>query len=439
MSRYIKKTTVLIKGQSILIILGVVINIIYARVLGPEKMGLTYLYIFLPNFVDKFGRLGLAQSAIYYLSNKALHLKSVMSNLILLGLIFSSMFICIMHYLMPYYCSKYMDNAVIQRSLVNAITICIVADFQNNYLTAVLIAQEKVKQLNIIKIFSMVINITSGIYFLFVSNLDYYSPVYAFTVGKISMLAALMVFLRSDLMSIKWINCIDIKTIKKLLSYGFFIMGNTILAFCKNQSIFLFTGFFLSNANVGIYKISTGIVEKFNIITRTCSTMLLPRLSKQSRKNAVRSGLIVLRLVASIMFLISTVIFLTSSSIVNIVYGDDYYIMSSILPIICPTIYLMAYARLISIIFNCIGSPKVPFLINIFSFTMTVIFSFFFIRKFSIEGAAYSFLFSWFIQTFITIIVLNKICKIKINEIILPKRQDWLFLWSILFAPVKNN
>ena len=146
------------------------------------------------------------------------------------------------------------------------------------------------------------------------------------------------------------VNFSKTDVLKKFFKYGFISMIGTVASTGTGYLSIIFTGIFLSNADVGLYSSVITIVSVLTFIPKLFSNVFLPEFSKLFGEGNKQKIIEIIKQSFWIMLLTSiiicTVLFLFAGNILSI-FGESFIKASLILKIIIPSVFI----RMISIPF----------------------------------------------------------------------------------------
>lgn len=197
---------------------------------------------------------------------------------------------------------------------------------------------------------------------------------------------------------------------KSIFIYGFICqMGVLMHILCNRYSYYLLP----DNAKVGLYALSSSLIESVLIISNGISPVLLARVANQG--NTAKSSEMTQSLSkASVLFSLIAilVIFLLPERFFVFLLGNGFVGAKNLMILYAPGILMISFFGIISNYFSAIGKLKLVLLCNSFGFASTLILAPFLVRKYGIEGAAYSANISYFIiaiAIYISFFITNKL------------------------------
>ncbi|MEI8137993.1 MAG: polysaccharide biosynthesis C-terminal domain-containing protein, partial [Bacteroidota bacterium] len=157
--------------------------------------------------------------------------------------------------------------------------------------------------------------------------------------------------------------------------------------FCNRYSYYLLP----SSAKVGLYSSASSLIESVLIIANGISPVLLARVANTG--NTLKSSEMTLSLSkASLVFSLLTVIviILLPEDFFIYLLGDGYIGIKRLMMLYSPGILMVSFFGIISHYFSALGKLKLILFCNSFGFIISFIFSPILIKKYDMDGAAYT-------------------------------------------------
>ena len=120
-------------------------------------------------------------------------------------------------------------------------------------------------------------------------------------------------------------------------------------------------------------------------------TILMPRISKSDKKNAVELVMTMFRVTSILLFIISFLIIILIKPLILLFYGEQFSNIYIAVYLLIPGYYCLALSLLIKAFYSGIGKNIVYAYIQVIPLFLQLILSFFLISKFGFYGAAIAF------------------------------------------------
>lgn len=192
-----------------------------------------------------------------------------------------------------------------------------------------------------------------------------------------------------------------------------------------------------SSAKVGLYSSASSLIESVLIISNGISPILLARVANQG--NTEKSTEMTLSLSkASLLFsmLAVFVIFLLPEKLFVYLLGDGFVGTKNLMLLYAPGILMVSIFGIVSNYFSAIGKLKLVLLCNSFGFVATLILAPFLVKKYDMDGAAYTANISYFIIAIAIYVSFFKLNKLPLRRLFSLK-EDFKNLKELVVS--KNN
>lgn len=199
--------------------------------------------------------------------------------------------------------------------------------------------------------------------------------------------------------------------IKKIMKFGFPMMGNSVIFVAANRVDVLFLSFLSTPVSVGVYAMSRRITRTIpDILLSGSNNVLFTYLRKEDRYTGLELTFKTIIYILLLMSPILTFLYVYSFDIVKLIFGEAWLGVnfSSIIKILIAASIAQVFISLINTYFLSINEPKKVFLLNTFQFLLfiSIMLLYFFIDIFSAITVAKSFAFSNYMLVFILIFIL---------------------------------
>jgi O-antigen/teichoic acid export membrane protein len=256
----------------------------------------------------------------------------------------------------------------------------------NTFNCVLILGKEKVKIYNLLNLLQpLVLLIGLGFSLLILKEFTFSAYIFPLLVSfVIAFVFSTIVVLRFDFKESKG----KIFDLKPIIINGLICQAAVLMhIFCNRYSYYLLP----SSAKVGLYSSASSLIESVLIISNGISPVLLARVANTG--NTLKSSEMTLSLSkASLLFslLAVTVIFLLPEDVFIYLLGDGYVGIKHLMMLYSPGILMVSFFGIISNYFSALGKLKLTLVCNSFGFLISLIFAPILIKKYDIEGAAYT-------------------------------------------------
>lgn len=200
--------------------------------------------------------------------------------------------------------------------------------------------------------------------------------------------------------------------IKKIMKFGFPMMGNSVIFVAANRVDVLFLSFLSTPMNVGVYAMSRRITRTIpDILLSGSNNVLFTYLRKEDRHTGLKLTFKTIIYIFLLMSPVLTLLYVYSFNIVNFIFGKAWVEInfSLIIQLLIVGSIAQVFIALINTYFLSINEPKKVFLLNTFQLSLFVSLMFFylFLDVFSAVAVAKCFVFSNYITMLIVILILT--------------------------------
>ena len=416
--KFIKNVLLTFSVQLTAVILGIIISVILARTLGPEKVGIYSIIILIFTLLSTFGNLGIAISNTYYGVKKKYTWSEIASNSLisafLLGIIILAALL-----LFYYFNPSPFENLDPNLLLIASITmpfILLMLYFQN-----ILLGQNRIEEYNFTNITQSIIYLALIVILILVVHGDLWAVIVSWTVSYVtaSIIPVILVY-RSTKFKLHFNLNLFSKSVKfGLQSY----LGNVIQFFNYRIDMFLIE-VLLNFASVGYYSISVGLAESLWYLPSAVGTMVFARTPGLSEEERNKSTPRVCRNTLFVTIILALTLFFTGKYIILILFGAQYLPALTPLWALIPGIIALSICKVLSNEITGRGKPLIITYASIISLIVNIPLNIIFIPQMGITGSALASSISYTAATLIVLAKFLKVSKSTVSETLIIKKQD---------------
>jgi|SRR5690625_145098 len=390
-------------------LLGLLTNIVLARLLTPEIFGIvaiTMVFITLIHNVQEAG-----------LSSVIVHSKEISTKLVAttfyLNIIFSSILCLLIAVLAPIIANFY-GHSQIENLLYYSIIGLFIGSFGITF-RGLLTRSQDFKTLTIVDLASEI----SGILLTFI--LVFYELYYLAVSVRVMSRPAFRAIIMMVICGFKEIKAMpSIRLLPQILPYSLSVLGVRMTNYLKNNIDYLIAGKYIGSQGIGFYTLSFqwSTIAKF-YISGSVAKVLFPEVSRhQTDLEKVRT--IFLSVVEKLMFLIlpfCVILALVAQDFILTIYGKQWTGAVPILQILMISGALTSIGTLVSRVYQGLGRPGIELkitLISIITFIPFIIVGI----AYGVVGLAFAVLFHTLIFDSILIYFVLKLMKLKLTTFI---------------------
>jgi len=162
---------------------------------------------------------------------------------------------------------------------------------------------------------------------------------------------------------------------------------------------------------VGIFGVAQNLALTFNFVPFGIMTVFFPFLSQ--KKFFHNYAKISLKFICAVAFILIPILFFSADFIIKLFYSEEYIDAIKIFRILITSQAVVAFSMMFMFWLQALEKQKIYTTITIINFCLTAILSFFLVKNFSYQGAAYSILFTEIFSCVVMLIYFLKyfLCK----------------------------
>ena len=413
--RILRGGSIILLFNTLVLPLGYIIRLLYARTLSIEQFGLFYAVMSFFIILTTYNDLNLGYSVIYYLP-KYLHKKDYKScwNLYvynqIVSIIVTLIFSCIVIFLAPFLVSHYFRVSyglpLIYVFIFFFLANSIVSTIHNLFYG---LQQEEYYSLKeFLRLFFTVL--FSVVLWLFKRDSLYTYAIAWSSAYGLTALIYIGILLRKNNFLINKITW-DSSLARKMIAYSFPTLITTVIGTFATADI-IFLTILRGVKEVGIYNIILPIVSIAGILLTPISSFFYPFISHLRETQKEKTSQIIEQLLHYVPFVVlyfSLFIFIFPNTSVTLLFGAKWALYTRLpLQIMCVSSVFLQLFNYLSIISLSLGLVKQRLMISAITTTLHILVSYILINSFGILGAVIANLLSYGIYTFLYGILLRK-------------------------------
>jgi O-antigen/teichoic acid export membrane protein len=404
--------------------MGLVRNMVLARLLAPEDFGLMAIVLSMLTLLESVTDVGVRQSVIYHPEGAK---KAYLNIAWWIQVARATGLFIIAFLIAPMICRFYGKP-----ELLNLLRVSFVAIIFSGYTSPCLHLLDKefrfIKALCLIQGSSLIGTATTIILALYVRN------VWVLVIGK--MVESMVQFLLSHILCpFRPILSIDRGYLKDVLKFGRGMAGLSFLTALAMQTDVFVLGKLRPSQEVGMYVLSLSLAQQpMLLFSRTIGRVLLPAFAeKQDDKKVLCAAVIkILKNILLIGVPLSIITALGSKTILSVIYGARYSAVAVPFAVLCFAMLFYVQALVLSQIYIGTGMPHLHRRYVILRASLIICLIYPGIKSFGLAGAATVILFSHAVSVFMQIIWMERVIGIRL--------KDYIYCWWPLFpAPIINS
>jgi O-antigen/teichoic acid export membrane protein len=410
---------------------GLIISVITARYLGPEKNGLIASLLVYPGLFMSIGSLGIQQSTTFFIGKK-IYTEEQIKRAVTQIWFFTSFLALVICYFLIRSFSNSGDN------LFYVILVIIPIPFAlfNTYNSGLFLGKNEIKTFNQINWIPSFISMVLCIILIVVYSLDISGYLIALIGGPVFISIVLLFknkFIKSFSFNFDWV------IIKKMLNLGM-VYALALLAINLNYRFdVIMLDKMSSQYELGIYSKGANIIQFLWQIPMLLSTIVFAR-SAVSKDNLAFSLKVsqLLRISFIIIGLSSILLSLFSKFIIVSLFGEAFEGSVQVLQYLIPGVVLLTIFKVMNMDLAGKGMPSVSLKAMVPGLFINGVANWLLIPKYGANGAALASTISYSISSLLFLHFYSKAVKIPIRKIFAFNKQDWAFIEPMLQKLIKK-
>jgi O-antigen/teichoic acid export membrane protein len=418
--------------QLSLILIGILVSILLARVLGPTGRGIFALILIVPETVIKIGSFGIESATVFLIAEKKYPTRLVVSNSCLLTL-FSCLIITIFLFFLLNLETfhKFIANNQIAwlhfLIVASAIPFCI---FFRNFVS-IFQGLQKITLYNTCIISQNLIYLILLSFFFIFFQTKVTGAVLAYLISWILIfIVALYKSNKIIDLSLKY----NSKISKTAIKFGAKTHIANLAQFLNYRLDVFIIAIYLPPESVGYYAVATLISERLWTIPNSIGIVLFPKVSSTSNESA---NIITAQVSRNTLFLVTCLVIIVATASYPIIYylfGEKF--ISAVKPMLflLPGITTLSVSKIFAADLSGRGRPQYATYASTSSLISNVFLNLILIPRFGISGAAIASSISYTIASIILFFAFINVSKIPWKDTLFLKPSDFSTYKKFIFS-----
>lgn len=412
-------------------ILSLVLSSYLARVLGPAGNGQYALAILLPVMAATIGNLGVGATSVYFVSNRSFPIAEIISKNILVTLVAASVagaagLLVALRY----------DEMLFPGVPFRVLAIVLSGIFPFMLFTSlvqVFRGKQNFKSYGILSILPVAIN-PALLLLVSVVGVSVEAAVICWLSSYVIALLVTLFALRTELRCV--LHSVRAKSdyLSQAMRYGITSHLSNIATFLHYRIDIYVLGAFWGAGAAGIYAVAVPATEVVWLVSNAVSAVLLPFVSAAGSESPSSRNItpVVARVVLAISALIGGVLYLGSSYVIKLLFGDPYAQAAEVLRLLMPGVVCWSVARVLCNDMAGRGRPGINLIISLLALIVNLAVVFLLVPRFGINGAALASAISYVTFSFATLLAYSQLTKTAISEVLFLQKVDFIILRKAL-------
>ena len=420
-------TGVTMAAQVFNLVVGTLVSIIVARILGPAGRGVYALVLLLYLLIVAFINLGIGPATIYYVAREEFSRQEIVGNNILLSLGIGVFGIAIGLVIIFFWGEVLFPNIAVHYLI--GVLFFIPLNLFFSYLVYVLLGSQRIVTYNYV--------LMARPLFLFIFTVLLLWGAKAGIAG--ALIAELFTWVILDVLVFQIVRTMvggvafrpNFRYIKKAVGYGIRAHLSNVLAFLNYRLDTFLVNSYLDATQVGLYAVAAGLAERVWMISRSASTVLFPKIAatvqEEQRKNLTP---LVARTVLWASIFAVVVLGVSAHWIILLLYSDAFLPATRALQSLLLGIVTLSVSRVLANDIAGRGAPQLNLYRGIVTVVTNVTLNIVWIPRYGIVGAAWASSVSYTVSFLSAFFVYCRLSDARCGDLIFLKRSDWILYWK---------
>jgi O-antigen/teichoic acid export membrane protein len=394
------------------------VGIIIARVLGPEKRGYYGLIYMACALIFTVGQLGVGAAITYYTGKKLYDRGRILKFLVFSSLSMGVFFSTVFFFTYDYIADIWTD---VPRSLMLIGLISVPFFFFYNFLDRFLLANLKVRQSNFTRVLSGFVFLVLVIVFVWILRGGIKGTVTSYTISfVITSLLAFFLFTRE----FRPMGKLDLSMTGPFLNYGLRMYLIVIFNFMNYRIGTMLVKHYLTFSDVSYFQIATGFAQRFWYFPNAMSALLFPTLLAIEKGSAKFSAKICRNNLFFMVILATAAIFVTRPLVI-LLYGKEYEMVSYAFFSIIWGIVIFPFYKFLAVYFATMRLLGIGIFASAVGTIVNVIACIILIPRYGVVGAGIASSISYSTLSIILLLYFRFKTGIGFREVLVPTGEDF--------------
>jgi len=411
-------------------------TILIAKFLGVEGNGEYAIFTASVGLFILILGFGIDTATVFYVSKKEIAPQPLFITFIIFSVVVCLLFFCFMHGLHSYIrTSIFLPNSRINLQYEFLLVASLFLMLISKLLQAFFKAFKNFTQLNSILLINgfLTVSLFGGLFFI-----DYFHKsiadiwiFYIYALVQFS-LVCLLLYHSKDYISLNKFSLLTKSQILSLITFGGLAYLANIIQFLNYRLDYWFIEYFTDAKQLGTYSLAVSFIQMIWLLPGSVATVMFPYVANKEGNDISTKIIRISKLVFYFLILLFIISFLSMSSLVNILFGEEFNETTSLFWILLSASVPLSYSIIFASYFAGINRIDINFKGSFLGLIVTIFFDILLIPKNGNIGAAYATSLSYLVTTIYSIYYMNKLTNISFyNYFTVNKLELHLFKMAI--------
>lgn len=419
-------------------ILGVVVGIIIARIIGPEGKGVLAIYQANSQILTVFFSLSIGNVLTYYVPSNIIP-KEKLLGISLFLIVIASTFIFFTTLFFNYSSIK----SVLFTKNANGVLYIIWGVLFSSLSVLTGIGTGFLQGLRLFSVLNKILMVNSILNFLFFALL-YFLHYLNFLIVNVEVLLyclLLLLIINCIQFVIPFITKIKIKPcfkisyineIKPIINFTLYTHMALFVNFFNTRLNLWILNYYLDEFAIGLFSLAANLIVIFNMISAPIGNVLMPFLSGENGHLKKEMFYKYSKINFTLLFIASFVSFFASIIIIPMLYGKEFKDSVLLFQILLPGILFSCVSRMHAVYIAASNKQQYNLYATLIGFLFSAIFGVYLIQQFGLLGSAIATTLSYVLTSMIMIFFVHCKLKLPFNNYFIMNKTDIKSLFNIV-------
>jgi O-antigen/teichoic acid export membrane protein len=428
---FFKNTVATMSRQVLGVLLGLLVSVIIARVLGPNGNGIYTKITLLPTTLETLLNLGVISAGVYFVGQKKYEIKDIVKTNTYSGLLISMMTIVVGAIVVQLFADKVFQG--VPHNYMYLILIIMPLLLLNDVYLVVFQGVQDFRSFNALALARQIANLGTLALFLFVFHTGVVGTVFSFSLGVLGQFLLTLYLLKKRMQITVFSGKFSKDYYQKSFSFGIKAHFSNILSFINYRADMFIISAYLTSSAVGLYGVAVSIAEKLWIISQAIASVLYPVISSSTDENSRnRLTSVICRNVLFFSIVGGIIFYLASDLVFAVLFGTKYNQSSYLLKLLMPGIILFSVDRILSGDLAGRGKPELNMYTSIFTVVANIALNIYWVPRIGIAGSSIASAITYSLSSFIKMVLFKRYTGVPYSQFLFPQKEDLVFIKQII-------
>jgi len=420
-NQFIINTATILSAQIGRAISSLLLEVVYARFLGPVGRGQISLCMMVLGCGVLVGGLGGEIPILLWSADEKRKSSEWLPSVIVCGLAGSALACGIWVAMFWWWHPGFLRG--IDSGLARLVLVAIPLSTFGTYALSLLIGLNRIRERSVLVVLNQFATLGLAVLFLSVFHATAQLGMLAMLAGLLIALVSARIFLRGHL-KFQQANRPALPHVKKALNLGFRgQLGNVATYFNYRLDVFI-VNYYLSTAAVGLYAVGVMVSEAIWQVPNAAAMALVPRTARQHGQSGAEFTCLICRQVLAMAFLAAVIVAVLSAWAIPMVFGESFLASVPVIWWILPGTVALAASKVMCADLMARGMPEYSSIFAFVTLIVTVVLDLVLIPRMGIQGAALASSAAYFLNSTMVAIVLRRKLGVTWKALLVPSWSE---------------